>query len=435
MVPAVDRAPLVSFAWLFFSASMAASVAPLICSLLKCEKTPVVSDSLRPVMLLVTCSTRAGAPSMNWLTTNVRMPPTTTNPVSRTTSTAAPRGRPRRSRKSTIGISIAASMVASATGTTINSRCLTTHSSASNAARMTSSRHDQAAALRTSGCTAASAIVRHRSDTGTSTPNRARALWHAGSVTTRRARSGHAHSARCRRYPVGVSHDAPTSDATCRESRQRGKYWWVRWAIIGVAVVVLAVEVVLVWDQLAKAWRSLLSANWWWVLAAVVRRAGLDAQLRADPAHPAEVRRRRGQAVALRGGLLRGQCTVHHDAGRTRALGDVRVSAATALGRFPGGGVVAAGHVRRAAGGRPGAARPRRRIPARRQQEPAVADLHARRLRRAAAAGAVRRVQPAADRRHRGAGAVVVQLVARQARRHGPGQVARDAASNSSRSA
>ena len=40
--------------------------------------------------------------------------------------------------------------------------------------------------------------------------------------------------------------------------------------IIVVAVTVLAVEVVLVWDQLSKAWKSLLSANWWWVLAAAV---------------------------------------------------------------------------------------------------------------------------------------------------------------------
>ncbi|MCW2687837.1 MAG: putative integral rane protein [Mycobacterium sp.] len=32
----------------------------------------------------------------------------------------------------------------------------------------------------------------------------------------------------------------------------------------------LAVEATLVWDQLAKAWRSLYSANWWWVLAAAV---------------------------------------------------------------------------------------------------------------------------------------------------------------------
>jgi len=53
-------------------------------------------------------------------------------------------------------------------------------------------------------------------------------------------------------------------------SRPRGKYWWLRWVVIGVAVTVLAVEVVLVWDQLSKAWKTLLSANWWWVLAAAV---------------------------------------------------------------------------------------------------------------------------------------------------------------------
>lgn len=40
--------------------------------------------------------------------------------------------------------------------------------------------------------------------------------------------------------------------------------------IIAVAVVVLTVEVVLVWDQLAKAWHSLLTANAWWVAASVV---------------------------------------------------------------------------------------------------------------------------------------------------------------------
>ena len=40
--------------------------------------------------------------------------------------------------------------------------------------------------------------------------------------------------------------------------------------ILGVAVIVLTVELALVWDQLAKAWKSLFSANWWWVLAALV---------------------------------------------------------------------------------------------------------------------------------------------------------------------
>jgi len=67
-----------------------------------------------------------------------------------------------------------------------------------------------------------------------------------------------------------VSYDAPVDAA--REEHgppTRGKYWWVRWAVIGLALIVLGVEAALVWDQLAKAWMSLLSANWWWVLAAV----------------------------------------------------------------------------------------------------------------------------------------------------------------------
>jgi putative heme transporter len=71
-----------------------------------------------------------------------------------------------------------------------------------------------------------------------------------------------------------VSHDAPASDTqvgpTGQDRPSRGKYWWLRWALIALAVLVLAVELVLVRDQLAKAWASLYSANWWWVLAAVV---------------------------------------------------------------------------------------------------------------------------------------------------------------------
>jgi uncharacterized protein (TIRG00374 family) len=71
-----------------------------------------------------------------------------------------------------------------------------------------------------------------------------------------------------------VSHDAPASNAQAGKTSQdrpaKGKYWWLRWALIAVAAVVLSVELVLVWDQLAKAWKSLYSANWWWALAAVV---------------------------------------------------------------------------------------------------------------------------------------------------------------------
>jgi putative heme transporter len=67
-----------------------------------------------------------------------------------------------------------------------------------------------------------------------------------------------------------VSHDAPANDARTQEGATRGKYWWLRWVIIGLAVVVLTVEVALVWDQLAKAFHSLYAAKWLWVLAAVV---------------------------------------------------------------------------------------------------------------------------------------------------------------------
>ncbi|MGY4710631.1 lysylphosphatidylglycerol synthase transmembrane domain-containing protein [Mycolicibacterium sp. CBM1] len=67
-----------------------------------------------------------------------------------------------------------------------------------------------------------------------------------------------------------MSHDAPVDAA--REEHgppSRGKYWWVRWALLSVAFAVLAIEATLVWDQLAKAWLSLVTANVWWVLAAV----------------------------------------------------------------------------------------------------------------------------------------------------------------------
>ena len=55
-----------------------------------------------------------------------------------------------------------------------------------------------------------------------------------------------------------------------RRRAARGRYWWVRWLLLGVAAVVLAVEASLVRDQLTAAWLSLRSANGWWVLAAIV---------------------------------------------------------------------------------------------------------------------------------------------------------------------
>ncbi|BBY06606.1 membrane protein [Mycobacterium noviomagense] len=44
----------------------------------------------------------------------------------------------------------------------------------------------------------------------------------------------------------------------------------MRWVVLAVVATVLAVEVGLVWDQLAKAWTTVLSAKWWWLVAATV---------------------------------------------------------------------------------------------------------------------------------------------------------------------
>jgi len=71
-----------------------------------------------------------------------------------------------------------------------------------------------------------------------------------------------------------VSHDAPVRRLHLpREETPRGKYWWVRWVILGIVAIVLAVEIALGWDQLAKAWMSLYEANWWWLLASVLAAA------------------------------------------------------------------------------------------------------------------------------------------------------------------
>lgn len=64
-----------------------------------------------------------------------------------------------------------------------------------------------------------------------------------------------------------MSHDA-AAQLVGAGPPTRSRYWWLRWAILAVVAVVLAVEVALVWDQLAQAWHSLYTAKWWWVLAA-----------------------------------------------------------------------------------------------------------------------------------------------------------------------
>lgn len=75
---------------------------------------------------------------------------------------------------------------------------------------------------------------------------------------------------RCAATSSPVSHDAPVNHATRSEGYRQGRYWWLRWVILGVTAVVIGIELVLVWDQLARAWRSVYTAKWWWVLTAVL---------------------------------------------------------------------------------------------------------------------------------------------------------------------
>lgn len=71
-----------------------------------------------------------------------------------------------------------------------------------------------------------------------------------------------------------MSHDAPPRNVDGQaEAPAHGRYWWLRWVILGVVAIVLAVEVALVHDQLAKAANSLYSAKWWWLLAAALAAA------------------------------------------------------------------------------------------------------------------------------------------------------------------
>jgi uncharacterized membrane protein YbhN (UPF0104 family) len=66
-----------------------------------------------------------------------------------------------------------------------------------------------------------------------------------------------------------VSHDALARNNNGQhDERAHGK--WLRWAALSIVAIVLAVEVALVWDQLAKAARSLYSAKWWWLLASAL---------------------------------------------------------------------------------------------------------------------------------------------------------------------
>ncbi len=157
-VSAVDRAPLVSFAWLLRKPFTTVSPALSICSLLRCSG-PSTSQCWVELITWVTCSTSSGTPSMNWSTTKLSSAASTARPPSSSRNTASPRCTPCRDSQSTPGNSRADIIIAIATGTTITSRRRMISSTTNAAAKSTSKRQAHAAAWRTVGCTDSSALA------------------------------------------------------------------------------------------------------------------------------------------------------------------------------------------------------------------------------------------------------------------------------------
>ncbi|MBT0567497.1 YbhN family protein [Williamsia sp. CHRR-6] len=85
-------------------------------------------------------------------------------------------------------------------------------------------------------------------------------------------------------------------------SPARRRFWWVRWAVVAVVVVVLTVEAVLVWPKLEEAWRSMGGLNYAWVVAAIVA-AGFSmdsfAQVQRTLLASAGVKVRQWQSLAV----------------------------------------------------------------------------------------------------------------------------------------
>lgn len=50
----------------------------------------------------------------------------------------------------------------------------------------------------------------------------------------------------------------------------RGRFWWIRWVLLAVVVIVLAVEIFLIAPSLEDAWRRIGDLDWVWITASVV---------------------------------------------------------------------------------------------------------------------------------------------------------------------
>ncbi|MCF3938085.1 lysylphosphatidylglycerol synthase transmembrane domain-containing protein [Gordonia tangerina] len=50
----------------------------------------------------------------------------------------------------------------------------------------------------------------------------------------------------------------------------RSRFWWLRWVLLAIVVVILAVEVVLISPSLEEAWRRIGDLDWVWIVASIV---------------------------------------------------------------------------------------------------------------------------------------------------------------------
>ncbi|ATD72522.1 MULTISPECIES: lysylphosphatidylglycerol synthase transmembrane domain-containing protein [Gordonia] len=67
-----------------------------------------------------------------------------------------------------------------------------------------------------------------------------------------------------------MSEDIGSPGDVTPRSATRPRFWWVRWVLLAVVLVILGVEVVLIWPELKKAWLRIGDIKWHWVFACVV---------------------------------------------------------------------------------------------------------------------------------------------------------------------
>ncbi|MBY4574980.1 hypothetical protein ACN94_15540 [Gordonia paraffinivorans] len=67
-----------------------------------------------------------------------------------------------------------------------------------------------------------------------------------------------------------MSEDVGSPGQKAVRPASRPRFWWVRWILLAVVLVILGVEVVLIWPELKKAWLRIGDIKWHWVLACTV---------------------------------------------------------------------------------------------------------------------------------------------------------------------